>query len=66
VAWYELTDPHLIHLTEGAVALSYLARFQRVRRSGASEPESMYVTSIWRRQHPAWVNVLSQDTKCEP
>ncbi len=66
VSWYELTQPHLMRLAEGVVALSYLARFQRIARSGASEPESMYVTSIWRQQRGTWVNVFSQDTSCEP
>ncbi len=63
---YELTNPRLVLLADGVVALSYLARFQRVAGSGAPGPESMYVTSIWRREHGTWVNVFSQDTSCEP
>ncbi len=66
VSQYELTLPRLMRLAEGVVALSYLARFQRVVRSGASKPEAMYVTSIWRQERDTWVNVFSQDTSCEP
>ena len=65
VSWYELTDPRLMRLAEGVVALSYRATFQRVARS-ASDPESMYVTSIWRKERGTWANVFSQDTSCEP
>ena len=64
VSSYELTDPRLMRLADGVVALSYLARFQRVARSGASGPESMYVTSIWHQERGAWVNLFSQDTSC--
>ena len=65
VSWYELTDPRVMRLAENVVALSYLARWRRVTPRGASESESMYVTSIWRHEHGTWANVFSQDTRCE-
>jgi hypothetical protein len=62
VAWYELSNPEMMVLGEGLVALSYFAHWARAPLQSATEPESMVITSIWRLQQGAWKNVFSQDT----
>ncbi len=65
LSWYELSKPQLLVLAEGVVALSYFASYKRVRSPTAAAPESMFITSIWRREHGTWMNVFSQDTHSE-
>jgi hypothetical protein len=62
VAWYDLSRPQMMILAERVVALSYFARWARAPISDTTEPESMYVTSIWRLEQGVWKNVFSQDT----
>jgi len=56
---YELSDHRVLELGDEHAVLSYRASF--TRRS-QSKPESMYVSSIWRRQGEGWINIFSQDT----
>ena len=41
VAWYELSNPEMMVLAEGLVALSYFAHWARAPLQSATEPESM-------------------------
>ena len=56
---YTLSDLRVIPLSDGLAMLSYRADYQRLTRS---EPEAMYVSSIWKRNDTSWVNLFSQDT----
>jgi hypothetical protein len=62
VATFQLSEARLVAVSESAVVLAYRAIFNR--RSGAelSEPEAMYVSSLWCRRDQRWVNLFSQDT----
>lgn len=59
---FSLADAEIVILGEGVVLLTYRAEF--VRRSPASrrEAESMFVSSVWRKEGESWRNVFSQDT----
>ncbi|WP_420011442.1 DUF4440 domain-containing protein [Tateyamaria sp.] len=59
VASFSLTDMRARPLGDGHALLSYLAEFQRV---SSTQPEKMYVSSIWKRTGAGWINVFSQDT----
>lgn len=56
---YELSDLRVKPLGSEHAILSYRAEFLRRKRT---EPEAMYVSSIWRRTKQSWINVFSQDT----
>lgn len=45
-----------------ATELALLAYRADFRRKGAIRDEAYYVSSIWRRQGGAWINLFSQDT----
>ena len=62
VARYAMFAPKMRVLAESVVALSYLVRWERAPIADDGALESMYVTSIWRLERGAWVNVFSQDT----
>ena len=62
VAEFELSDERLLALSESIVLFSYRAEFRRPRAPAASDPEAMYVSSLWCRRDVGWVNVFSQDT----
>jgi hypothetical protein len=62
VAWYELSRAQMMVLAEDVVALSYFVRWARAPLQSTVEPESMYITSIWRLELGVWKNVFSQDT----
>jgi len=59
VATFTLAQPRLVPVAERAALLVYLATYVRV---GATEPESMYVSSLWCHRGDRWVNTFSQDT----
>lgn len=56
---YALEDVRTERLGHDHALICYRATFQRITRDA---PETMYVSSIWRRQGKGWVNVFSQDT----
>jgi hypothetical protein len=62
VAQFELSEERLLPLSDSVVLFSYRAAFRRLRAAEASEPEAMYVSSVWCRRDGRWVNVFSQDT----
>lgn len=59
IAQFTLMDARLLHLGEGVVLLAYKAEFRRV---GLDQPETMYVSSVWRETPQGWRNIFSQDT----
>ncbi len=59
VAHYSLSDARLLELGEGVRLLAYKAEFMRV---GRDQPETMYVSSVWRKTAQGWRNIFSQDT----
>ncbi len=59
VASYQITDPRLLPLGPGRALLAYRATYTR---TGHTEPETMYVSSIWENRDGAWRNTFSQDT----
>ncbi|MDN5788116.1 nuclear transport factor 2 family protein [Pseudorhodobacter sp.] len=59
---YQLTDCRVMELGTDHALLSYRADFLRC---GQSVPETMFVSSIWKRRARDWVNVFSQDTVAE-
>ncbi|WP_108813950.1 nuclear transport factor 2 family protein [Loktanella sp. Alg231-35] len=56
---FQLFDLRVLALGPDHAVLSYRAAYLRVHHS---EPEAMYVSSIWRRKGQGWINVFSQDT----
>lgn len=61
IAGFALSEERLIELSGSAVLLAYRADFRRPGVAG-SQPETMYVSSLWCRRDDRWVNVFSQDT----
>lgn len=59
IASYSLSEVDVRQLAPDLVLIAYRARF--TRRPGDA-PQTMFVTSIWRRDEPTWRNVFSQDT----
>ena len=51
--------PRLMVLTDDMVLLAYRCTFTR---PGASDPESVLISSIWEERDGKWVNTFSQDT----
>lgn len=60
VRTFELSQARMIAVSHDAVLLLYRAMYERV--SASTQPESMYVSSLWCRRDDRWVNVFSQDT----
>lgn len=60
VAWFAIRDARAVDVAPGAALLAYRAEYRRP--GGASEPEAMYVTSLWQQRAGTWVNTFSQDT----
>ena len=56
---FELSDCRLQQLGQDHAVISYKANFTRTSRK---KPESMYVSSIWKRTKSGWINIFSQDT----
>lgn len=59
VAAYALSDVRLVPLGPDHALLAYRADYTR---AGGAGPEAMFVSSIWRRLGPGWINIFSQDT----
>ena len=59
VVHYDLSDARLLVLGEGVLLLAYKADFTRV---GRDRPETLYVSSVWRKTAQGWRNIFSQDT----
>lgn len=67
VADFTLSDVRVRALGPDHAMIAYRAAYRRTRgaeRDHAPEtlPETMYVSSIWRRAGGGWVNLFSQDT----
>jgi len=62
VASYELFDARIQVLSDGVVLLAYRAEWIRQGEGREGDPETMYVTSIWRQEGAIWRNMFSQDT----
>lgn len=62
VASHELFDARIQVLSEDVVLLAYRATWTRHGKGREGDPETMYVTSIWRREGAIWRNIFSQDT----
>ncbi len=65
VARYKISEALIRTLTDDHVLLSYRADYHRVSNSEITEPDIMYVSSLWSRNEDGWVNVFSQDTPAE-
>lgn len=63
VADYDLSVARIKALSSEVVLLSYCVRFTRY--APGSQPEMMYVTSIWQHCGGKWKNIFSQDTPAE-
>ena len=59
VAEYELHDVRVVVISGEAALLVYRAVYRRPDRS---DPEQMYVSSLWCRRDGIWLNTFSQDT----
>jgi hypothetical protein len=59
VAEYVVSDARIRVLSSDAVLLAYRADW---RRASSTEPETMFVSSLWCRAGDRWENVFSQDT----
>jgi len=62
VAEYAISSPHLRVLADDTVLLAYRADHRPIRRGETGAPETMFISSIWRRHGSTWSNVFSQDT----
>jgi uncharacterized protein DUF4440 len=60
VRTFELSHARMLAVSDASMLLSYRAVYERVGE--ATEPESMFVTSLWCRRDGQWLNVFSQDT----
>ncbi|SFT46120.1 DUF4440 domain-containing protein [Sedimentitalea nanhaiensis] len=56
---YDLNDMRCVDLGADHAMLCYQATFTR---APGSDPERMYVSSIWKRWQGGWINLFSQDT----
>ena len=56
---YSISDVCFLVPSDNLAILCYRADYVRV---GATEPEAMYVSSIWQRTGHVWRNIFSQDT----
>lgn len=62
VVRFRLSEARALPLGEGHALLSYRADY---RRTGRSDDEAMYVSSVWRRGPEGWRNLFSQDTPAD-
>ncbi|HYD78747.1 MAG TPA: nuclear transport factor 2 family protein [Paucimonas sp.] len=61
---YELSEARIMVLSDDLVLLSYRADW--VPNDAADNAsDTMYITSIWRREGDQWRNIFSQDTPAE-
>ncbi|GAA3924109.1 DUF4440 domain-containing protein [Microbacterium invictum] len=59
VASYAITEARFMKVSPDAIMLSYCAEYRRPDRS---EPEAMYVSSLWQQRDGRWWNTFSQDS----
>ena len=59
VTAYRLTEVRVMACGPDYALLAYRADYARPGQAGE---EAMYVSSLWKRRGPGWVNVFSQDT----
>lgn len=59
VTAYRLSEPQVMVCGPDYALLAYRADYTCPGHTGE---EAMYVSSLWRRRGPGWVNVFSQDT----
>lgn len=62
VAAFRLSDARLLPLGPGRALLAYRADYTR---TGTTEPEAMYVSSIWEDRAGTWLNTFSQDSSAD-
>jgi len=62
VGRYAIDAARLLRLSPDAMLLSYHASYTRPGDPATTPAHVMYVSSIWARRGPRWVNVFSQDT----
>ncbi len=62
VTGFRLSDARLLPLGADHAILAYRADF---RRTGRTDDEAMYVSSVWQRAPSGWVNIFSQDTPAD-
>lgn len=60
VARFQIRDARLLALAEDLVLLAYRADY--LRAGPGAEPETMWVSSIWKHGSGGWRNIFSQDT----
>jgi hypothetical protein len=64
VLHYELSEARIMTLSDDLVLLAYRADW--VPNDAADNAvETVYITSIWRRDGDSWRNIFSQDTPAE-
>jgi hypothetical protein len=61
---YELSQARIMTLSQDLVLLAYRADWVP-NDAAENRVETMYITSIWRREGDAWRNVFSQDTPAD-
>lgn len=59
VAAWRIDAARMLHLADGVALLAYRATYRRI---GSGQDETMYVSSVWRREGQGWRNLYSQDT----
>ncbi|PCJ05723.1 MAG: DUF4440 domain-containing protein [Rhodobacteraceae bacterium] len=59
MAAFALSQTQLRVISADAVLLSYCAQY---RRTGCSDEQVMYISSLWQRDASGWLNSFSQDT----
>jgi hypothetical protein len=62
VTAFDLTDARVLDLGHDLARLAYRADFTRTGRDGV---ETMYMSSLWRREGRGWRNLFSQDTPAD-
>ncbi len=62
VASYELSEQRTFAVSDAAVMFCYRADYTQIVDGAVSEPEAMYVSSLWCDRDGTWVNTFSQDT----
>jgi len=60
VATFEICNPQMLIVGDYHVMLAYRAEF--CRPGEASQPETMFVSSLWARRNGRWENRFSQDS----
>jgi len=62
VASYELSDEQVFAVSDTSVMFCYRADYTRIVDGAETEPEAMYVSSLWCSRDGNWLNTFSQDT----